>query len=120
MTMGPQGVELLDCAMIVQGGDLPAELEIALDRASDFAKAEKAANTRRAYAGDFVAFRAWCAARGVSALPATAEIVAAFLGAEADRGTSRHRRLDGGSPRSAMHIDWLDSSQRKYRILRKA
>jgi site-specific recombinase XerC len=71
---------------VQDGGGLPAELESALDRASDFAKAEKAANTRRAYAGDFVAFRTWCTARGVSPLPATAEIVAAFIGAEADRG----------------------------------
>jgi site-specific recombinase XerC len=78
--------QLLDRAPAVQSSGLPAELDIALDRASDFAKAEKAANTRRAYAGDFAAFQAWCAARDVSALPATAEIVAAFIGAEADRG----------------------------------
>jgi hypothetical protein len=31
-------------------------------------------------------FRAWCVGRGVSALPAAAEIVAAFISAEADRG----------------------------------
>ena len=65
---------------------MPAELEIALNRASDFAKAEKVPNTRLAYTADFALFRAWCASRGVSALPATAEIVAAFIGAEADRG----------------------------------
>jgi hypothetical protein len=83
MTMEPVDLEL---PVVVQASGLPAELEIALNRASDFARAEKAPNTRRAYTTDFAAFRAWCAGRGVSALPATAEIVAAFIGAEADRG----------------------------------
>jgi site-specific recombinase XerD len=83
MTMEPVDLEL---PVAVKASGLPAELEIALDRASDFARAEKAPNTRRAYTTDFAAFRAWCAGRGVSALPATAEIVAAFIGAEADRG----------------------------------
>jgi site-specific recombinase XerD len=79
-------LETLDRALAVHVSGLPAELERALDRAGDFAKAEKSPNTRRAYKTDFGAFRAWCASRGVSALPATAEIVAAFIGAEADRG----------------------------------
>jgi site-specific recombinase XerD len=83
MTMEPVDLEL---PVAVQATGLPAELETALDRARDFARAEKAPNTRRAYTTDFAAFRAWCAGRGVSALPATAEIVAAFIGAEADRG----------------------------------
>jgi hypothetical protein len=50
-------------ALSVQPSALPDELKVALDRASDFAKAEKAANTRRAYTADFAAFRAWCAGR---------------------------------------------------------
>jgi site-specific recombinase XerD len=87
MTMEPEDLELPAArALSVQPSALPDELKVALDRASDFAKAEKAANTRRAYTADFAAFRAWCAGRGVSALPATAEIVAAFIGADADRG----------------------------------
>ena len=86
MKMEPVDLELPGRTVAVQASGLPAELEIALDRASDFARAEKAPNTRRAYTTDFAAFRAWCAGRGVSALPATAEIVAAFIGAEADRG----------------------------------
>jgi hypothetical protein len=40
---------------------LPGELEVVLQRANDFAKAEKALNTRRAYTADFAAFLAWCA-----------------------------------------------------------
>jgi site-specific recombinase XerD len=70
----------------------PAEIELA----SDFARAEKAEATRRAYRGDFDAFRAWCGDRGVSPLPAAAETVAAFLAAEAHRGlkpSSIARRL---------------------------
>jgi hypothetical protein len=64
----------------------PAIGEVALKRANDFAKAEKALNTRRAYTADFVAFRGWCAGRGVSALPAAPATVAAYLSTEADRG----------------------------------
>jgi site-specific recombinase XerD len=65
---------------------LPGELEVVLKRANDFAKAEKALNTRRAYTADFAAFLAWCASRGAPALPATAETVPAYLSAEADYG----------------------------------
>ena len=96
MTMEPDDLELPGGAVAVQAGGLPAELEIALDRASDFARAEKAPNTRRAYTTDFAAFRAWCAVRGASALPASAEIVAAYASTEADRGikaSSIGRRL---------------------------
>jgi site-specific recombinase XerD len=46
------------------------------------------ANTRRAYRSSLAAFRAWCEAEGVDALPACPETVAAFLAAEADAGRS--------------------------------
>jgi site-specific recombinase XerD len=52
-------------------------------RAIDLAKAEKAASTRKAYGTDFRIFREWCEARGVSALPAAPEIVAAYLAVHA-------------------------------------
>jgi hypothetical protein len=84
--MEPDCLEPLDRAVAIQASDVPAELEIALNRASDFAKADKALNTRRAYTADFAAFRAWCGGYAVAALPATAEIIAAFLSDEADRG----------------------------------
>jgi len=54
--------------------------------AKDFARAEKAAATRKAYRSDFELFRTWCEGRRVSALPAAPETVAAFLAAEAARG----------------------------------
>jgi hypothetical protein len=59
-----------------------ADLEIA----RDFARASKAAATRRAYQKDFARFTAWCAERDLSAVPGAPETVAAFLAAEAARG----------------------------------
>jgi site-specific recombinase XerD len=51
----------------------------------DYARAEKAEATWRAYRSDFELFRAWCAERHVSVLPASPESVAAFLAHEAER-----------------------------------
>jgi hypothetical protein len=53
--------------------------------AADYARAEKAVATRRAYRSDFEIFRAWCAERRTNALPATPEAVAAFLAHETER-----------------------------------
>ncbi len=66
--------------------NLPALPTADIEKAADLARQEKAKATRRAYRSDFEIFRAWCTARGVSALPATAESVAAFLAREVDRG----------------------------------
>jgi hypothetical protein len=71
--------------------NLPATLGPYLEAAIDLAQAEKAASTRRAYGTDFRLFKEWCEARGVNALPAAAETVAAYLAAEA--GTSRPSTL---------------------------
>jgi site-specific recombinase XerD len=62
---------------------VPAQLGADLAAAVDLAKAEKAAATRRAYGTDFRLFRAWCDGKGVSALPAGPETVAAYLAAAA-------------------------------------
>jgi site-specific recombinase XerC len=56
-----------------------------LGTAAEYARAEKAEATRRAYRSDFELFRAWCAERHVSVLPASPESVAAFLAHEAER-----------------------------------
>src|SRR5262249_34887650 len=50
------------------------------------ARQEKAQATRRAYGSDFEIFGAWCRDRGINALPATAESVAAFLACEVEKG----------------------------------
>jgi len=70
-------------ALIPDGSNLPAALGPDLAAAIDLAKAEKAASTRKAYGTDFRIFREWCEARGVSALPAAPESVAAYLAAQA-------------------------------------
>jgi site-specific recombinase XerD len=63
---------------------LPAsELAVAVA----YARAEKAAATRRAYGSDYAIFRAWCAERQLEPLPAAPETVAGFLASEASRGT---------------------------------
>ena len=54
--------------------------------AHTFALAEKADATRRAYRTDFAIFGAWCGARGLEALPAAPDTVAAFLASQATHG----------------------------------
>ena len=56
-----------------------------LEDATQYARAEKAPATRRAYRSDFEIFRAWCDARDALPLPASPESVAAFLASEAKR-----------------------------------
>ena len=63
--------------------NLPAALGPDLTAAVDLARAEKAASTRKAYGTDFRIFRTWCEERGVCALPAAPETVAAYLAAQA-------------------------------------
>jgi site-specific recombinase XerD len=65
---------------------LPAEFNEALELAQDFAKASKAPATQAAYASDFRIFESWCRPRRLSALPATAESLCAFLADQATLG----------------------------------
>jgi hypothetical protein len=74
-------------ALTVAESSLPVTLRDALDSAADLARAEKATATKRAYGSDFAIFRAWCADQGLSALPADPAAVAAFIAAEAGRGS---------------------------------
>jgi integrase len=53
---------------------------------AQYFSARHADSTLRAYRSDWAIFNAWCAARGLQALPATAEIIATFLAFEADSG----------------------------------
>jgi site-specific recombinase XerC len=76
---------------VSDGSNLLAALGPDLTAAVDLAKAEKAASTRKAYGTDFRLFRDWCEARGVSALAAAPETVAAYLAANA--GTSKASTL---------------------------
>jgi site-specific recombinase XerD len=69
--------------IVSDASNLPAALGPDLASAIDLAKAEKAVSTRKAYGTDFRLFKAWCDARGVPALPAAPETVAAYIAAEA-------------------------------------
>src|SRR5262245_10279908 len=76
-----------DIAIIEQPA-LPAELTTTLELAANFARASKAKATQEAYRSDFRIFESWCRSRGLSALPATAESLCAFL---ADEGSAGRR-----------------------------
>ena len=65
---------------------LPAIVHAEMDAARGFALAEKSPATRRAYRSDFLGFTAWCNTRGLVALPASSDTVAAFLAALATGG----------------------------------
>src|SRR3979409_2756447 len=69
--------------IVAEGWNLPAALGADFAAAVDLAKAEKAASTRKAYGTDFRLFKVYCDAKGVSALPASPETVAAYLATEA-------------------------------------
>jgi site-specific recombinase XerD len=72
-----------DLTVIAEVSNLPGALAPDLAAAVDLAKAEKAPSTRKAYGTDFRLFKAYCQGKGVSALPASPETVAAYLAAEA-------------------------------------
>ena len=55
------------------------------EQARNYANAEKATATRKAYGADFLIFRAWCEERQLDAIPASPVTVAAFLAHEASR-----------------------------------
>ena len=69
--------------VIPDGSNLPAALGMDFATALDLAKAEKAKSTRKAYGTDFRLFKVYCDGKGVSALPASPETVAAYLATEA-------------------------------------
>lgn len=57
-----------------------------LASARSYAAASRAENTRKAYASDVEAFRAWCEPKGLPSLPADGPTVALYLAALADEG----------------------------------
>lgn len=71
----------------VPGGTHPIAAD-PLSRAANYAAAEKAEATRRAYRSDFAQFKAWCGCQAPSRepLPASLETVAAYLAHLADAG----------------------------------
>ena len=67
---------------------LPGVIHAEIERAAEYAKASRAASTRRAYESDWRIFCAWCDARGIEPLPASPDVVAVFASSEADAGTN--------------------------------
>jgi hypothetical protein len=57
-----------------------------MERAADYAAAEKSDASRRVYKSDFNHFRSWCESLGCTALPASVGTVAAYLASLADAG----------------------------------
>ena len=55
-------------------------------RVSDYVQASRAENTLKGYRSDWRHFSGWCAATGLSSLPASPEAVASYLTTVADIG----------------------------------
>lgn len=83
-------------SLIAKNDSLPTTLQEIVDAAHAYAVNEKSTSTRRAYRSDLKIFTAWCLAQGVDALPASPEVVATFLAAQAQEGikaSTLNRRL---------------------------
>jgi integrase len=65
---------------------VPDALRIEAEAAASFANEQHARATRKAYRTDFRIFEAWCASRGLAAIPALPGTVATFLAAQAGDG----------------------------------
>ena len=91
-------MELSKPTQIVPASDQPEPGVLAMrpdlaEAARDYAEKSEAPATKRATAADWRVFSAWCSAHGVSALPATAETVAAYLVDKARGGAEPARTL---------------------------
>jgi site-specific recombinase XerD len=75
--------------------DTEAVLGALADKAKGYANDARSANTLRAYESDLRAFCAWCQARGLKCLPATAETVSLYIAdvAETVKPSTLQRRL---------------------------
>lgn len=72
-----------------QAPSLPGLTLDDIDSVERYVSKASADATKRAYTSDWRIFVAWCGERGISPLPATPAVVAAFLAREADRGIAR-------------------------------
>ena len=68
---------MTNAVVVAQTGGVPALVAEMAGRAAGYAEAAKASNTRRAYRSDWQAFEAWCAGKGVIAMPTAADTVLA-------------------------------------------
>ena len=94
-----------------KAAQLPADLVEAVERASSFAEASKAENTRRAYAAAWADFTSWCAAKAIEPLPASPSTVGVYLADAAERVkySTLSLRLAAISSRHRAHGFHLDT-----------
>ncbi len=57
-------------------------------RAQEFAQAQHASSTRRAYLSDISIFYGWCQLRGIPSLPASPQTIAMFVADQAEEGVA--------------------------------
>lgn len=76
-------------ALVRDAPAVRAPLRAAAEAARAFAEHARAPNTLRAYRSDWADFTAWCAARGLSALPASAEAVTLYVAERASGAGER-------------------------------
>ena len=70
---------MTNAVVVARTGSVPALVAEMAEKAAGYAEAAKASNTRRAYRSDWQAFEAWCAGKGVVAMPTAADTVLAYL-----------------------------------------
>ncbi|UOK73559.1 site-specific integrase [Ancylobacter polymorphus] len=79
---------------------LPAHLERLTDRARGYVEAASSANTRRAYASDWVHFCSWCRRQGLEPLPPSPQLVGLYITACASGAA-----IPGGKANSVATIE---------------
>ncbi|MDO8875196.1 MAG: tyrosine-type recombinase/integrase [Pseudolabrys sp.] len=79
-------MEIKSGAVVGYAPQPPGGIREDLDRAADYARAEKSQPTQKAYWSDFKHFGLWAQRRGLALLPAAPATVAAYLASEAERG----------------------------------
>ncbi len=71
--------------LITRKREITPEMQQVLEKAREYTKQSKAANTTRSYRSDWRHFTQWCQERALSPLPAEGETVALYLADWADR-----------------------------------
>src|SRR3954470_20972326 len=94
-----------EAAVVEVVGDAETSLVVLEERARSYEAESKSANTWRAYRSDLRHFGAWCASRGVAAMPAAPETVRLYLG--------RPHREPGDLDAAAAAVGDLRGSRRR-------
>ena len=93
--------------VLVSNQNLPALA--AAGRINSYLESARARNTIRGYRSSFTQFQLWCAALGLSSLPATDETIALYISAQASRlrpSTIEHHLAAIGKAHKAAGLSW--------------